>query len=278
MILTCPQCGSRFLLSAYALSPEGRRVKCSNCAEVWFQAPDTEEINDIKDEGAKSPFQEIPESVKPIREGSALPVIPSDKSKKTPPGAVRGYAAAACIFLIIGICLVAGRDYIIQYWPPSGILYEALGYKTLLPAEGLEFDQITVTADSKNNPVGETIKIDGQIVNRAKTIIAIPTIQVDLRDENGNMLERWTIGPPKPTLAGGARAEFTSERQSFIKDGKDVNIKFILSTNKTSKTAAIAGGNNPALDQGGLTPPSAAGSNVQSPAPASAEPHPESVH
>lgn len=46
MILTCPSCGTQFSLPDEALGDKGRKVKCTSCAEVWFQEPerDAEEI------------------------------------------------------------------------------------------------------------------------------------------------------------------------------------------------------------------------------------------
>ncbi len=40
MILTCPSCGSRFQIPDGALGTAGRKVKCSACKHVWFQAPE----------------------------------------------------------------------------------------------------------------------------------------------------------------------------------------------------------------------------------------------
>lgn len=40
MILTCPNCATRFGVPEKALQPAGRTVKCSRCAHLWFSAPD----------------------------------------------------------------------------------------------------------------------------------------------------------------------------------------------------------------------------------------------
>ena len=43
MILTCPSCQKRFQVPEGALGDSGRKVKCSSCAHVWFQAPIADE-------------------------------------------------------------------------------------------------------------------------------------------------------------------------------------------------------------------------------------------
>lgn len=44
MIVTCPNCASRFVLAAEALAPGGQKVRCTNCEEVWEQEPDEDEL------------------------------------------------------------------------------------------------------------------------------------------------------------------------------------------------------------------------------------------
>ena len=38
MHLTCPKCQQGFRLDPSQLGDRGRRVKCSHCAHIWFQA------------------------------------------------------------------------------------------------------------------------------------------------------------------------------------------------------------------------------------------------
>ncbi|MEQ8602325.1 MAG: zinc-ribbon domain-containing protein [Marivibrio sp.] len=40
MILTCPNCRSRFKVKPEALGAQGRTVKCAKCAHKWFASPD----------------------------------------------------------------------------------------------------------------------------------------------------------------------------------------------------------------------------------------------
>ena len=40
MILTCPNCGTQYVVKDGAIPPEGRQVRCASCKHSWHQGPD----------------------------------------------------------------------------------------------------------------------------------------------------------------------------------------------------------------------------------------------
>ena len=40
MILTCPNCGTQYVVKDGAIPPEGRQVRCASCKHSWHQDPD----------------------------------------------------------------------------------------------------------------------------------------------------------------------------------------------------------------------------------------------
>ena len=42
MILTCPNCGTQYVVKDGAIPPQGRQVRCASCKHSWHQDPETE--------------------------------------------------------------------------------------------------------------------------------------------------------------------------------------------------------------------------------------------
>ena len=71
MILTCPSCGSRFQIPDGALGTAGRKVKCSACKHVWFQAAEATE----SEVSAPSVVDDAPPAIPPRPESDAEPSV-----------------------------------------------------------------------------------------------------------------------------------------------------------------------------------------------------------
>jgi predicted Zn finger-like uncharacterized protein len=63
MILTCPQCATRYLIDDGEMRPEGRKVKCGACGEEWRVTADGE------------PASASPSVVSPHEGGAAPPTV-----------------------------------------------------------------------------------------------------------------------------------------------------------------------------------------------------------
>jgi predicted Zn finger-like uncharacterized protein len=276
MILTCPQCATRYLLPADSLAPEGRRVKCTNCAEVWFQLPDEDEL--YASQGGQ--YDDIPDSVKPLPEGSSLPAIPefmADEEEETPRRRVnvpKGYLASGGVFAgVLGLLLLM-PGFFMKAWPATTVFYETIGYDVQLPGDGLAFDKIRAEAVSGEH--GDAIKVQGLVINLTKELREVPVIEASLQDAGGATLESWVVEMPEGALAGESAVPFTSDHQAVVQNGEKVNVRFVLKSGEQPKTAAEDAGNTQALHPGDRVLPHGDAEGGESPVPSSAPPHQES--
>jgi len=64
MILTCPSCGTQYVVKDDAIPPEGRQVRCAACKHSWHQNPGELTGESAPDSAAEeAPTAEAPESV-----------------------------------------------------------------------------------------------------------------------------------------------------------------------------------------------------------------------
>ena len=79
MILTCPECASRYFVDDSKVGPDGRVVRCASCGHRWTarKDEDAEEPLDLFDEPAKASSDPEPERVEapePVAEVEEPPV------------------------------------------------------------------------------------------------------------------------------------------------------------------------------------------------------------
>lgn len=283
MILTCPNCESRFTLASQILAPEGKRVKCSSCEETWFELPDPDELLEEleKEETGEVPPledipEDIPESVKPIPEGSSVPAIADDSPEEAPKEKTNPVVlllSAILIFLILATPLIVLKGTIMKAWPESIAFYSKLGMTGALPGEGVVFDQMRAEIND-----GKFV-LTGQMINLTSHDSALPLIEVTLKGEDTHDISHHYIKLPKDILSGEETLPIKAEYE--VEDaGKvfDASIRFVLKAKHKPKTVLKDDDNTPTPheDENHHSPVDAKSS--KSPAHGDAPPHPEPSH
>src|ERR1700726_4639078 len=122
MILTCPQCATRYQVEADKFPASGRNVRCSKCGHVWHQLgpmpdPDTEiesrEPNASANSDAESPHTNMAAAapLRPLR--PAADETDSDTTRGSLLGRVAiasGWLLLVALVLAIGWTAVVMRD------------------------------------------------------------------------------------------------------------------------------------------------------------------------
>lgn len=185
MILECSNCSTRFIVKDALLLPDGRKVKCAKCKHIWFQDPPItiDESDDLDEapkivENAIPDFDEIPESVKPIPEGSNLPTL-----KEKPETSLLycfymvGYALA-----ILFVISVPFRHEITKIWAPASAIYETVGLKVHALGEQIAIEDLKL--EEKKFPNGRTVvNFDVFLKNKYDKEVWVPNIKIDFYPE-----------------------------------------------------------------------------------------------
>ena len=79
MILTCPSCGTQYVVKDGAIPPEGRQVRCAACKHSWHQNADI-------DMPETTAADEVPESTEMEAVEEAAPATEPDATDPRRPG------------------------------------------------------------------------------------------------------------------------------------------------------------------------------------------------
>lgn len=210
MILNCPSCETRFAVPDRLIGPTGRRVKCAACKNIWHQNLITQDDDDFSD--ILAGIETIPEGVKPIPDGSNLPVTTNVLAFS-----VFGTLVATFVITIIlfGISIPL-KDKVVSLWEPASILYETVGIDIPVMAEGLSLERIKVVEAEGESP---EVRMSGYITNISTAPTVMPDLKVSLIKE-GEVVASERYQTTFSTIPGGQsnlfKTSFNIEGQDFL--------------------------------------------------------------
>lgn len=248
LVLTCPNCATRYVASSEGFMPPGRAVRCSRCQHTWFQdvsAPEAYETlyEEYEDDLGPAPapddrgFSSIDQFDEPFSEeigrthdeydrSSGRSVV--DEFRETMPRFStepdyelperrRGSRVVSALVGLLGTVAVLGvlaagtwyfRPQIVALIPQTEALY------ALLPVE-----QATSDYDLQNTGYIEAMEegrqvliVSGEVVNQTDKPIAVPVVQVTVRTIAGRDLDQWKFKPRGGEIEPGEARYFETRR------------------------------------------------------------------
>jgi predicted Zn finger-like uncharacterized protein len=227
MILTCPQCATRYQTDAALFGAEGRKVRCVKCGNIWHQQ--AELVAPAEPESVPQPDPEP--APPPPRRAAYAPAAysasesdaeedapqPSARAQRQPPidwggraGVAAGWIGLAVLVLVIGWSGMRFRQEIATLWPQSASLYAALGKP--VNTTGLAIGHVSYRNETQDGqPV---LAITGQLTNITTHEILVPPIRVTLTDNDKRVLYNWTFSANVAWLKSGQTVKFVTRLSS----------------------------------------------------------------
>jgi predicted Zn finger-like uncharacterized protein len=250
MILTCPECATRYDVDAAKFPAAGRKVRCKKCAHVWFQpGPESESVAPPEPEEAPVPQEQpeppvappAPEYSEPSSAEAASDFADEDVDDDADdvdaprvalaprrPAPVRGAAAIAGWAALVGVILVIGwaatsyHQQIAMTWPKSASLFSHLGMA--VNTRGLDFADIRHSRQSEDgHPV---LVITGKLVNVSTRQIKVPSLRVTLSNAASRAIYGWSFSPGTNLLAPGQSLTFRTRLSDPPAAAARVDIRF----------------------------------------------------
>lgn len=197
MIIHCPACSARYLVTEEQIGTPGRSVKCGKCAEVWFQEPLAEEPVIVVKHHYEPP---------PI----APPQHMASKGASDPRAGRRSRAVvtAGMVLMLVAIVLVSFM-FARTLGLGGGLLQSFIGSSdTASEIPDLTVEVTDFVRHSEDD--GFSLSVTGLITNPADQRQDVLDLQVRLLDADRRLIREETRPAPVDHLLPGAQASFST--------------------------------------------------------------------
>jgi predicted Zn finger-like uncharacterized protein len=246
MILTCPECATRYFVDDERVGMSGRTVRCAACGSSWrAQAEEPLDLVTSAEEGAVARVAGESASFKP-NEPAALSDVPAQELPKTfrakteQKRKVREAATAGVVWgmMCAGFALILGGAYlfrvdVVKLYPKAAGAYAMAGVP--VNPTGLVFEKIAATPA----PDGlAAVTVTGDVRNVVGHLASAPPIRVALLDKSGARISTQMLKLPVSALAPGKAQAFSISLPDPKAAAVDVDVVFAFDPAKPAAKAA----------------------------------------
>ena len=259
MILSCPNCATRYTLKDAAMPRGGRTVRCTKCGHNWFASPPEPAAAEAVIFINEATPEPSPASAPPPQEthiqsvaADAAPVdtqiaqAPADLSTaglapfgfgpeaRPVAGHSRGRRLAVAVgwaLLLLSILVVLWsayryREQVVGSWPRAASLYAWVGWP--VRDGNLILSDVQYGRRVENHHA--LLVVTGSLRNLSGQRLPVPPLQVLLRDGSGRVVQRYVFTPPVPVLKAGEREAFHTELKSPSPAARHLTLKLAGTT------------------------------------------------
>ncbi len=231
MILTCPECATRYAVPDEKLGPEGRAVRCANCGASWRARSDA--VLDLAAVGKATDKTEPAPAFSPDTPGEALPRAYRERvqaRRQATQAAVWGVVAAIIAVVLVSALAAAivFRSAVVEAWPGSAGAFAAIG----LPVNvtGLVFEDVRARPELRDGR--PLVAVSGSIRNVGEATRTPPPVRAALLDAGGRTLA-VTIGrPDRSSIPAGEARAFQLLLADPPATAAEVDVRFVLESDR----------------------------------------------
>jgi len=240
MILTCPECSTRYLTKDDAIGANGRTVRCTHCDTTWFVPSNADELA-LQDNQVQTLTAAAVAGQEDIKPDPEIPNIGDDNPAEAPGPHVdirnraddrkrrRRLTSVGLIWAIpltlLSLAVVLGyvfRQNIVERFPASATLYKQLGVDVTLSGLNIE-DPVTRTTEIDGKM---TLVVNGAVRNISAHTQDVPLIKFSLHGKSGAELASWLVDTQQTQLDKEDRVTFVSEYPNPPIDAVILKYKF----------------------------------------------------
>ena len=206
MILTCPECATRFFVEADRLGPEGRQVRCSSCRASWLALPTAAtEADEPLDLTAAPPPIDAPDKTRPapgaVHQSFREQVSERRRTRQAVAAGVT-WAVLAAGFALVILAAVVFRVQVVRLAPATAGAY-AFARMPVNPT-GFVIDEVQGGPALSGGRLATVVT--GLQRNVESDARPAPPLRVSLIDNGGRSLTSQVVAPTAaPVLPGEAR-------------------------------------------------------------------------
>jgi len=229
MILTCPECATRYFVEDSRLAGQGRTVRCASCKSSWHaHATEPLELTNSETEGT------VVRDILSFKPDEPAGVVAADVPKvfrakvqarrRITEAATAGAVWAGMVAVFAGILGAAYlfRVDIVKLYPKAAGAY-AFARVPVNPT-GLEFERVKAEPTTAGLP---SIAVTGQVRNIEDGPTSPPPLRVFLLD-NGKRIGSQVVRLPAKAILPGKAVAFTAHLPDPHAKADDVAVEFAL--------------------------------------------------
>ena len=236
MILTCPECSTRYSSKADTIGPNGRTVRCAKCGTSWFvgaEAVDPDALA-LKD-NVTVVLEAEPTPVDMGRAATAVEILPvtttgahvslrdraeAEKRARRRKAILAIWAVPLVLLGIAAVLAFSFRQEIVNRMPEAASLYQGLG----LNVKTAGLDIAAPTTEIAQIEGEDVLIVTTEVMNRRARAQVMPMLALSLHNRNGDAVAEWFV--ESATVEGRGARKVTTQYPNPPVDAVRLSYRF----------------------------------------------------